>query len=230
MPWRGRGAAAPSAPPGLTCGAPLWLASPRLRQPGSRRRRSAAEPGHVLSLADPRVALPTRERLPWPARSPPSGTPRSSSRHCSPRPPGRSHHTPCSGPRLPERRAQSDPAAAWTPRCRAPRIHRPRCLPASLALYSFLSLFALSKHYPGHVSQQQPTHSRHFLRGGCARRLLWQRRRALWSRSLGTRLPGRGSQSMENPDAGLAQKNWDPALNACNFPTEPVSDVVWTGK
>lgn len=83
--------------------------------------------------------------------------------------------------------ARSDPAADETPRRRdaAPRASTglARCLPASLAPL-FLSLFALSKHYPGHVSQQQPTHSRHFLRRGCARRLLWQRRRAPWSWSL----------------------------------------------
>lgn len=85
--------------------------------------------------------------------------------------------------------------------------HPPAPLPARLARsLLFLSLFALSKHYPGHVSQQQPTHSRHFLRGGCARRLLWQHRRAPWSRSLGTGLHGRGSQRTGNPQGPPAPR------------------------
>lgn len=110
------------------------------------------------------------------------------------------HITLCAPGHASPSAAHSDPAAAETPRRRAPRIHRPRCLPASLACsLLFLSLFALSKHYPGHVSQQQPTHSRHFLRRGCARRLLWQRRRAPRSWSLGTRLAGQGSQRTRGP-------------------------------
>lgn len=81
----------------------------------------------------------------------------------------------------PPRAQRADPAAAETPRRPdAAPAHPPAPLTARLARslarsLLFLSLFALSKHYPGHVSQQQPTHSRHFLRRGCARRLLWQR-------------------------------------------------------
>lgn len=129
-----------------------------------------------------------------PARRPP-GPPRSSSRHCfsAAARPLTSHSVLRATP--PRARSAQRPRGrrdAETPR---PRIHRPRCLPASLARsLLFLSLFALSKHYPDHVSQQQPTHSRHFLRRGCARRLLWQHCRAPWSWSLGTGLPGQGSQ------------------------------------
>lgn len=132
---------------------------------------SSAAPTHAwLSPPGNRSHGPPAHRPPGPLAPPPGtalcGRPAA---HVTLRAP--SHASP-SAARRPRGRRD-----AKTPRRRARASTGPAaCPPRSLARsLLFLSLFALSKHYPGHVSQQQPTHSRHFLRRGCARRLLWQR-------------------------------------------------------
>lgn len=71
---------------------------------------------------------PPAHRPPGPLAPPPGTAPRGRrAAHITLRAPG--HASPSA--------AHSDPAAAQTPRRRAPRNHRPGCLPALLALYSF---------------------------------------------------------------------------------------------
>lgn len=201
-PPQGPGHNSPRSPPGLTCGAPpqasLAEASvggfPPESEPVSSRARACPQPRRpTRGAAHPRAAPMARPLAAL--RDPSLLLPALLSAAARPL---TSHSVlRATPPRAQRPRGRRD---AQTPRRRAPRIHRPRSLPARLARsLLFLPLFALSKHYPGHVSQQQPTHSRHFLRRGCARRLLWQRRRAPWSWSLGTSLPGPGSQRTRDP-------------------------------
>lgn len=137
-PPQGPGRSSSVRPPGLTCGDPplaslaeasvaefqpepvnsrVW-ACPQPRRPtrGSAHPGTAPMARPLAALRDPSLLLPallSAAARPLTSHSVLRATPPRAQRAATPRP-----------PRHRERR-------------RAPRIHRPRCLPASLALYSF---------------------------------------------------------------------------------------------